>query len=448
MIKNWKKFNEHPDFVEYENSVLTFHNGISFTETFDGDVFIGETGDDHAEIVFKHKNVRASAYDLFCGRLWIFKKIISFWSIGEKNSFYKKIQQLNDLLYEEHGVSDFLSLNTWKMELGEEEQELIYVSDFLISDMGFKVDKEKLILHQLDAKRKREELKKMGYKSKTRETSKLPPAAYRDTISKYKFTENNYLQNYDDFILLEKFDLKNLFNKIKISNNKKQIATIIATILLGSFTITQSLGFIEKQNIPEKEIELIKSELFVQSEQEDVKDIHTIEKEISNYNEGDSYRLSQSMWDFIRYEEGCTKNKGEPVLTAYRLNDGMITIGWGHANPVRRSPFKVGDKITREKAQELFVKDMNEAAAGVRRIFKQWRDEGIDVKITQNQYDVLVSLAFNMGVSGLRQTEMIQELKKNNHEKAGEMIKITGLKDGFSGLNSRREQESELFLKN
>lgn len=91
---------------------------------------------------------------------------------------------------------------------------------------------------------------------------------------------------------------------------------------------------------------------------------------------------------------------------------------------------------------------MNNAAKRVKKIFKQWEEQGIDIKISQNQYDVLVSLAFNMGISDLRQTKFIQLLKQKKYKEAREIIKKTNIEEKFPGLIKRRKQESNKFLNN
>lgn len=158
-------------------------------------------------------------------------------------------------------------------------------------------------------------------------------------------------------------------------------------------------------------------------------------------------RLSHDGWKMIKHEEGRADKKGEPALKAYKLGDGMITIGWGHAEKVRRSKFKVGDEITKEEAQKLLEEDLMVAANGVRKIFTEWEGKGIDVKLTQDQFDVLVSLAFNSGVGSLRRSNLIQQIKRGNLKKAGEMIKNYKIKKKFKdSLKSRRSRESEKFL--
>jgi GH24 family phage-related lysozyme (muramidase) len=62
-------------------------------------------------------------------------------------------------------------------------------------------------------------------------------------------------------------------------------------------------------------------------------------------------------------------------------------------------------------------------------------------------FDALVSMAFNMGVSGLRQSEMVKYLKNGNYKTAGQLIKQTNINpDTFPGLEKRRYRESDMFL--
>ena len=168
--------------------------------------------------------------------------------------------------------------------------------------------------------------------------------------------------------------------------------------------------------------------------------------EKSPFKDATTLKVSKKGWESVKQEEGDPRNPGDPVLKAYMIGDGMITVGWGHAEPVSKSKFKVGQVITREEATKLLKEDLKEAADGVRKIFKQWKDDGIERKITQDQFDALVSMAINLGVSGLRRSDVIRNIKKGDYKTAGETIKKQSLSKKFSGLKSRRERESKLFL--
>ena len=231
-----------------------------------------------------------------------------------------------------------------------------------------------------------------------------------------------YIRNFNDYnddIILEKLNLTSLFNSFKTNANLK-IATIIAASLLTIFSATQAIDYVKRQNMDN-----VKKEMLMDS--------------IAKYKNPIDLHLSQEGWDHIRNEEKL-------VLKAYDLHDGHITIGYGHAQPESTSKYKVGQSITKEKANKLFREDVNDAASGVKRMFQQWKNDGIDVKVTQNQYDVMVSMCFNMGISNFRQSEFVQMIKGNQLDKAAELIKVTGLRDNFAGLETRRLKEYQLFI--
>lgn len=158
-------------------------------------------------------------------------------------------------------------------------------------------------------------------------------------------------------------------------------------------------------------------------------------------------KASQNLINHLKYEEGSIKHKGEPVLKAYKLGDGAITIGWGHAEKIRRSKFKLGQVISRETAEELFKNDLAYAEKVINDVLSRWDKKGIKYTINQDMYDAMVSMAFNMGRSGFRNSDFIQLVKRGEYEKAKEKIKTTSEKsfEKHPGLKSRREKESELF---
>ena len=48
-------------------------------------------------------------------------------------------------------------------------------------------------------------------------------------------------------------------------------------------------------------------------------------------------KVSKIGWGHLKREEGDPKNHGQPVLKAYKIGDGRITVGWGHSEPVKNS---------------------------------------------------------------------------------------------------------------
>lgn len=157
---------------------------------------------------------------------------------------------------------------------------------------------------------------------------------------------------------------------------------------------------------------------------------------------GQDLKGSQWLFDFIRDEEGDPKRKGEPVLKSYKIGSDVWTIGYGHTG----SDVKPNMTIDKSEANRLMREDLTKAADCVRRLFKFWEGKKVNVPITQNMFDVLVSLVFNSGCNAMRGSDFIQLLKKGDYRRAANAIKTYRLKKGFSGLVDRRNSESSHFL--
>lgn len=157
-------------------------------------------------------------------------------------------------------------------------------------------------------------------------------------------------------------------------------------------------------------------------------------------------RVSQQFWDMIKEFEGSlTQRKNGvklPVLKAYKDTRGIWTIGYGHTGRLTDPMVTPDMEITEKEALDLLYKDAGAAADCVRRMAKEWKDGKFNFTFTQGQFDTLVSIVFNVGCDGMRTSDFIQEFKKGNDKKAGEMIKTFALKGG----EDRRKKESEIFL--
>lgn len=226
-----------------------------------------------------------------------------------------------------------------------------------------------------------------------------------------------------EYLLVEKLELQPLFDQLKKSVNKKIIATIIVGSLLSILNPAQAINYIENNSdlSSKDKIELVNV--------------------IPTYKYPKNLKLSQKGWDFIRDNEKF-------IEVARKLGDGMITVGYGHAEPIKTSKYKVGYKMSKTEAHRLFLEDVNIAAHGVKRMFNEWEKKGIKIKITQNQYDVIVDLAYNMGISNFRQTKFVQALKKYDLQKAANYLRETGLDENFPGLKDRRQKEFIKFITN
>jgi len=220
--------------------------------------------------------------------------------------------------------------------------------------------------------------------------------------------------------------LKKFFDKItKIKLKKKHGLMII----IGVISLFIKL-------VPNSQDEVLK----IANTSLDSETVNIIEysfvKDISRLKRGYEFQPSKKIIDFIKEEEKLR-------LNAYTIGDGKVTIGYGHAEPISKSKYKKGDKITKETADKLFKSDLKVAYSGMHRLFKQWESEGNNVLISQEQFDAMVSMTFNMGVSGLRRTEFIQLLKKGDILAADKQIEITGV--SYPGHIPRRAKEGDFF---
>jgi lysozyme len=161
--------------------------------------------------------------------------------------------------------------------------------------------------------------------------------------------------------------------------------------------------------------------------------------------DGSSIYATDKYWAHIREYEGNPKNRvggvKQPVFKAYKDSVGVWTVGYGHTG----SDVKPNMKITKQQADEMLKKDSQVAADCVRRIMDKWKKDGLQTyKLTQGQFDTLVSLTFNAGCGSVRKSQFIKELKKGNTQKAGELIKTFNTLN-LPGLVRRRADEYKIF---
>ena len=154
-------------------------------------------------------------------------------------------------------------------------------------------------------------------------------------------------------------------------------------------------------------------------------------------------KVSKNLLNLLKYEEGSIKQKGEPVLKAYKLGDGAITVGWGHAEPINNSHFKDGQVISRKLAERLFREDVLTAQDGLNRILRDWEKQKIPFNITQDMYDSMTSMIYNMGIGNFRGSDFIQLVKLGKYEQAKERILTTNVT--YPGHIPRRQKESDMF---
>ncbi len=140
-------------------------------------------------------------------------------------------------------------------------------------------------------------------------------------------------------------------------------------------------------------------------------------------------KLSPRGVEFIKKSEGCR-------LKAYQCTAGKWTIGWGHTRDV-----KEGMQITQHQADVIFSSDIESFEDGV-----AYMTKGVD--LTQEQFDALVSLAFNIGVTRFGTSNLLRKLLRGDVAGAAGEFEKWRLADGKvdPGLVKRRAAEREMFL--
>lgn len=136
-------------------------------------------------------------------------------------------------------------------------------------------------------------------------------------------------------------------------------------------------------------------------------------------------KISTTGLNLIKSFEGCR-------LTAYKCPAGVWTIGYGHTGNV-----KSGQKITQAKADAYLKSDLAKFEKHVTSYDKKY-------KWTQNEFDALVSFAYNVG-SITQLTANGTRTKKQISEKILAYDKAAG--KTLAGLTRRRQAEKALFDK-
>ena len=128
-------------------------------------------------------------------------------------------------------------------------------------------------------------------------------------------------------------------------------------------------------------------------------------------------------------------------LTPYKDCVGLYTIGVGHLIGDGRSlPSSWNRTLTVNECYELLASDVTKFELGVARY--------ITAKLTQNQFDALVSFAFNLGLGTLQRSSLRQKLNRGNKEGAIKTWLKYNMAGGqvVKGLDLRRKAEVSLFL--
>lgn len=155
-------------------------------------------------------------------------------------------------------------------------------------------------------------------------------------------------------------------------------------------------------------------------------------------------QLSQKGSDMIKQFEAF-------ISKPYRDAVGIWTIGYGSTYYEDRRKVSPNDApITEERASELKRNIINmDFAPSVNLMFAHEIASGF---VGQNQFDALISLAYNIGIKGLASSSVARYIKAGNKKAAADAFlawnkaRVGGKLQELKGLTRRRNAERTMFL--
>ena len=137
--------------------------------------------------------------------------------------------------------------------------------------------------------------------------------------------------------------------------------------------------------------------------------------------------------DFLALEEGLR-------LKPYPDSKGIPTIGIGCTYYENGTKVKLTDPpITKERALQLFqnIRDLYEKT-----VWSVTRDD-----ISQNQFNALVSLTYNIGIKGFKESTVLERVNANPKDPSiTEAFKMWRNSGGKPVLLERRIREAKLYF--
>lgn len=136
-------------------------------------------------------------------------------------------------------------------------------------------------------------------------------------------------------------------------------------------------------------------------------------------------RPSPQGLEFIKRFQGLSLEK-------YRDAEGLWVIGYGH---LIREGERFDGCLTHAQAEMLFEQDVEN--------YRQWLCQGINAPLAQHQFDALLSLAFSLGLEGVRQSAIVQAINRRDFNAALAEWRREG--EQQSSLALQRQAEASLF---
>ena len=206
------------------------------------------------------------------------------------------------------------------------------------------------------------------------------------------------------------------------------VGMLIGGAVFGALALSSKTESEKPDNTIQQKVSYVQPTVQTQPFHEQVQITQTRNAETQPIKYARDYNASQELVDFIKTFE---KFSGVP----YKDAGGILTIGYGH---VILSGEKF-DSITELQGEEILRKDLTKAENAVKR--------GITSPLAQNQYDALVSFAFNTGNGGVNGSTLQKRINSGDYTSVPDEMKRWNKVGGkvVKGLVNRREDEVEMF---
>jgi lysozyme len=150
---------------------------------------------------------------------------------------------------------------------------------------------------------------------------------------------------------------------------------------------------------------------------------------------------SESGIDFIIRHE-CPVGNINSCLKAYQDAAGVWTIGVGSTHYLDGHPVHKDDRCTSEFAMYLFK-------GTLAKIYEPAVNHAVTSLINQNQFDALVSLTYNIGITAFQRSTLVRMVNADptDPEIRGQFLKWdrAGGRE-LPGLMHRRKDEADLYF--
>lgn len=142
------------------------------------------------------------------------------------------------------------------------------------------------------------------------------------------------------------------------------------------------------------------------------------------------FKPSENCYRLVKHFEGYRS-------TPYKDAAGLLTVGYGH---LFTATDYIDREITQEEADSLLEHDLGIAAYHVNKLITYPR-------LTQAQFDALVSFTFNLGAARLKGSTLRSRINRGETDLASKEFKRWSLCGGIPllGLVRRRTAEARLF---